>query len=59
MRKTYSTTERINQIGENETSEEKKHRTAIEKAMWKHCSIHNVDYPANESCPECDKARNR
>lgn len=40
-------------------SEEKKNRTRIEKAMWKHCSIHNVDYPANESCPKCEKARNR
>jgi hypothetical protein len=34
-------------------------RKIIEKAMWKHCSIHNLDYPANESCPKCDKARNR
>jgi len=27
----------------------------IEKAMWQHCSIHNIEYPRGSSCPECSR----
>lgn len=36
-------------------NEEKQEKTPLKIIIWKHCSIHNVDYPAEEKCPLCNK----
>ena len=25
------------------------------KLLWRHCSIHNIDYPDGETCPQCNE----
>jgi hypothetical protein len=37
----------------------KEKRIGIEEAVWKHCHIHNVDYPANAECPKCSRAKEK
>ena len=39
--------------------DEKERKFAIERAMWRHCPTHNIDYPANETCPQCSRGRTR
>lgn len=36
--------------------DDKKEHT-LKEAVWRHCSIHNIDYPADDTCPQCKSAR--
>jgi hypothetical protein len=37
------------------SEEKKKKKELFEGIVWKHCSIHNLDYPADSTCPKCSK----
>jgi hypothetical protein len=38
---------------------EEKRKDILKEVVWKHCSTHDIPYPAGGTCPECDKARKR
>jgi hypothetical protein len=59
-RKTYSTIENYLSVDvKGMSNDDKSKESRFEKVIWKHCSAHNVDYPASASCPQCDRARNK